>query len=42
MDKAATRAQDGATRLNFKSNKKNSGPSNGNKHFNIQQPSKRD
>ena len=42
MDKAAARAQGGAARSNNKSNKKNSGPRNGKKHFNIQQPAKLD
>ncbi|CAJ1940192.1 unnamed protein product [Cylindrotheca closterium] len=42
MDKAAARAQDGATRSKKKANKKANGPSTGNKHFNIQQPAKRD
>ena len=41
-DKAATRAQDEATRMGNRGNKNNNGPRNGKKHYNIQQPAKMD
>ena len=42
MDKATLRAQKGATINSQKHNKHVKGPKNGEKHYNIQQPSKRD
>ena len=42
MDKAADLAQGAKIRSSKKANKKTGGPSTGKKHFNIQQPAKRD